>query len=80
VTDGIQAVQALITETSLAASDQRQQIKDDTERLLAEAENPGSASSGNVAAKTDEESWHNSYNLIVSIFIRPISVIHFVGG
>jgi hypothetical protein len=76
----MQAVRALITESSSAASDQRQQIKDDTERLLAEAENPGSASSGKIVDKTDEESWHNSYNLIVSNLIRPISVIHFVGG
>jgi hypothetical protein len=66
VTDGLQGVRNLITETSSAASDDLQQIKDDTTKLLAEAENPGSSSSvKEVEEKTDEESWQNSYNLNV---------------
>ena len=66
MTDGLQDVRNLITESSSAASEERQQIKDDTAKLLAEAENPGSAASvKEVEEKTDEESWQNSYNLNV---------------
>jgi hypothetical protein len=81
VTDGLQDVHAIITESSSAASEERQQIKDDTARLLAEAENPGSASSvKEVADKTDEESWHNSYNLIVFKFYTTNICYTFRGG